>query len=162
MPRALKFCGLLILNTLTALIGTAVLETSLGKVFRPHSLATFLWKEWSLSIFCAALIGFFMWRTWKTSATKWVWVIPSLWFAMKFVPDLFVYKRQSILIAQFSGSGCNGGRDAFGCRVFLLFTIPFVRSISYSLGAYCSSLVSPSQSQSPTEPSALAHTSPPA
>lgn len=42
MLRGLKFCGGLILNTFVALIGTAVLETVVGKAFRPQSVAAVL------------------------------------------------------------------------------------------------------------------------
>src|SRR6266704_3953800 len=83
---ALKFCGALILNTFVAIIGAAVLETGVGKAFHPQSIAAILWKEWSLSVLLATLIGFGMWRTLRTRASKWTWILPSLWFGMIFVP----------------------------------------------------------------------------
>jgi hypothetical protein len=58
MLHALKFFGLLVVNIAVAVIGTAILTTALGQTFHPHSLGAILWKEWSLSIGCAAVIGF--------------------------------------------------------------------------------------------------------
>lgn len=78
MLRSLKFCGALILNTIVALIGTAVLESTIGKAFRSQTLAAVLWKEWTLSLLCAAFVGFFIWRTWRVSAAMRVWVLPSI------------------------------------------------------------------------------------
>ena len=76
MPKGLRFFGVLILHTAVALIGTAFLESTLGRAFHPHSLAAILWKEWILSLLCAGFIGFFMWRTWKGSPAMWVWILP--------------------------------------------------------------------------------------
>jgi len=147
MLKALKFCGVLILHMIVALLGTAVLETEIGKAVRPHSLAAVLWKEWVLSLLCAWFVGFFMWRTWRVGAAMWVWVLPGLWFASRFLLALFASQRPDILTggglwSQFSGAACDGGVHALGCRNFFVFTIPFVRGVSYSVGAGFSGWVS--------------------
>lgn len=141
MLKGIKFFGALILNIFAAVLGTAVLESTVGKVFHPHSIATVLWKEWSLSLSCAALIGFATWRRWRMPASKWTWVIPSLWFGLRFVPAS-IFTRGSVW-SQFSGADCDNGLHAVGCQDFFMFTIPFVRGVSYSVGAYFSSLVRP-------------------
>jgi hypothetical protein len=158
MLRGLKFCGALILNTFVALIGTAVLETTVGKAFRPHSLAAILWKEWSLSLLCAVLIGFGMWRTWRMSASKWTWILPGVWFGLRFVQVVF-FVRGGIW-SQFSGTDCENGVHAFGCWNFFAFTIPFIRGVAYSIGAFVSSLVSP-RSNLQTDSSELVPARPP-
>ena len=84
MPRALKFFGFLVINVVVALIGTAIVDSTIGKVFPAHSLVTVLWKEWILSIVCAVFIGFGMWRTWRSDAAKWTWVHPAVWFGISF------------------------------------------------------------------------------
>jgi len=161
MPRGLRFCGAVILHTVAAILGTAVLESAIGKAFRPHSLAAILWKEWILSLLCAGFIGFFTWRTWRGSAAMCAWILPSLWFAFMFLLALPANQRQSVLVgaglwAQFSGAACGSGLRALGCRNFFVITIPFVRGISYSAGAGLSSWVNKSKSQpareSPSEP----------
>lgn len=166
MLRALKFCGALILKTFVALIGTAVLESGVGKAFHPHSIAAIVWKEWSLSVLLAGLIGFGMWRTWRANASKWTWILLSLWFGMIFVPELMVGGGQSVLAGRsvwshFSGTDCDSGVREFGCRNFLVFTIPFIRGVAYSVGAFVSSLVSPPRSQPAAESPGLTPASPP-
>ncbi len=146
MLRALKFFGLLLVNIVVAVIGTAILTTAIGKAFHGHSLAAILWKEWSLSIGCAAVIGFGMWRTWRSHVAQWTWALPAVWFGVKFI--LAVGKGP--LLFQFSGEACVEGVRPIGCINWFVFTIPFIRSVFYSLGAYVSSLVlkadSPAQS----------------
>jgi hypothetical protein len=137
MFRALKFFGLLLVNIAVAFIGTAILTTAIGKVFHGHSLATILWKEWSLSIGCAAVIGFGMWRTWRSHVAQWTWVLPAMWFGVKFILAI----GKGPLLFQFSGEACVEGVRSWGCLNWFVFTIPFIRSVFYSLGAYVSSLV---------------------
>jgi len=157
MPKVLRFGGTLILHTIVALLGTAVLETAIGQAFRPHSIAAVLWKEWTLSLLCAGFIGFFMWRTWRGSAAKWVWVLPGVWFGLWLVLALSASHSPSVLVGgglwdQFSGAACDGGLRASGCRNFLVFTIPFVRGVAYSIGAGFSSRVNKPKSQPASEP----------
>jgi len=155
MPKPLRFCVWLILHTMVAILGTAVLDTAFGKAFHPYSLAAILWKEWILSLACAAFIGFFMWRTWRVSAAMWVWVLPGFWFALRFLPALFASPQHSVLAGgglwrQFSGAACDGGTRALGCLNFLVFTIPFVRGVLYSVGALLASRVSKTEVQPAT------------
>jgi len=137
MPRALKFFGFLVINVVVALIGTAIVDSTIGKVFPAHSLVTVLWKEWILSIVSAVFIGFGMWRTWRSDAAKWTWVLPTVWFGIRF----FLAIGSGAVWSQFCGTGCANGIRSVECRNFFVFTIPFIRSVSYSLGAYVSSLV---------------------
>ena len=66
MLGALKLFGLLLVNIGVAVVGAGILDTAIGKTFHAHSLDAILWKEWSLSIGCAAGIGFGMWRKWRS------------------------------------------------------------------------------------------------
>src|SRR5579871_283817 len=138
MIRALRFSGLVLLNLAVALFGTAILEASIAKLVPTHSLSAILWKVWILSVTCAALIGFGMWRTWRSGAAKWTWVLPMLWFAIRVVPAAVA---STGLWFQFSGAGCQQGVHSLDCRNFFVFTVPFIRGAAYSLGAYLSSFV---------------------
>lgn len=80
MLRYLKFVGSLLINLGAAVIGTAILDTEVRRLIPTHTVAAIVWKEIILSIVCAAFIGFFMWRTWRSSAAKWTWVPAALWF----------------------------------------------------------------------------------
>src|SRR6266436_1835679 len=141
MAGALKFFGLLVVNIVVAVIGTAILTTTIGKAFHAHSLSAILWKEWTLSIGCAAAIGFGMWRTWRSHVAYWTWVLPTLWFGVKFILAI----GKGSLLFQFSGEACVEGVRPIGCINWFAFAIPFVRSVFYSLGAYAASVLHSAQ-----------------
>jgi hypothetical protein len=85
MLRSLKFCGLLLVNLAIAVVGTASLDTAVRRMIPTSTVAAIVWKEIILSIVCAALIGFFMWRTWRSSAAKWIWAVAALWFVFGYL-----------------------------------------------------------------------------
>ena len=135
MLRLLRFLGLLIVHTVVAVIGTAVLEYAIWRVFPAHSVVGVLWREWIFSIVFATSIGIGMWRRWKSSTANWTWVIPALWF--------------TVGVLSVAGRGDATGR-IFGVhtesvltrpdtRSFFTFTVPLIRAIFYSVGAYISS-----------------------
>jgi len=149
-----KFVLFVLVNVLIALLGTAIAETAIGNFVHPHSLSGVLWKEYSLSIGCAACLGFSLRRIWKTSAAVWAWLLPCLWFCIRIIPALLSSSNQSVLSAnggvlyQFSGQGCENGIGALECRNFFVFTIPFVRAAAYSVGAMLSAWIDPACSNS--------------
>lgn len=80
MLRSLKFSGALLVNLLVAVIGTTVLDTDIRRAIPTHTVSAIIRKEIALSVPCAVFLGFFTWRTWRTAAAKWVWVLTALWF----------------------------------------------------------------------------------
>lgn len=147
-PRSLKFSGILILNVFVAVLGTAALEGEIGSVIHPRSIVGLLWKWWSLDLFCAALIGFLVWRSWNAQASKWTWTVPAVWFGLRFFFALMSREQPTVLMGehdiwyQFFGADCqNGYRAGSGCVNYWAFTAPCVRGLSYSIGAYISSKV---------------------
>ena len=134
--RGLKFSGFVLINVVVAIIGTAILDTALRGAIPAHTISAILWKETFLSVVCAGGIGFSLWHIWPNSAAKWTWVLPSAWFAVA-------------LLALTTGDHVFGrlfgfGSDSFGApemRSFFAFTVPFIRGVFYSLGAYISSLI---------------------
>jgi hypothetical protein len=145
--QSLKFGAILILNVCVAVLGTGALNAEIGGVIQPHTISGLLWKWWTLDLLGAALIGFLMWRTWKTEASKWTWILPAVWFGLRLTFALLSRKQQSTW-SQFSGVDCqNGWRPGSGCVNFFAFTAPFVRGTSFSVGAYLASKISgPKQS----------------
>jgi hypothetical protein len=144
--QLLKFSGVLIFNVFVAVLGTAALEAEIGSVVHPRSIVGLLWKWWSLDLSCAAPIGFLVWKRWKARASMWTWTVPAVWFGVGLVFVLISREQHSVLVggdgiwSQFSGVDCqNGYRAGSGCVNFWAFTAPFVRSVSYSIGAYLSS-----------------------
>jgi hypothetical protein len=136
LPSSLRFLGLLLLNVFVAVIGTAVLDAGLCRAIPgPHTIYAVLWKETALSIICASFIGFGMWRRWRSKAAKWTWVIPSLWFALGSlaIAGHGIWGPLSVSSVSYLG--------AAEARSFFLLTIPLIRAVAYSVGAYISSSV---------------------
>ena len=132
--RILGFCSSLLLNIAVAVIGTAVLDTSIRRASHPQSAIR---VEYFLSVIFAALIGYFATKTWLRHSAKWTWFLPLLWFGV----GLFVTAtQQSSVLGQgnfwdkFSGAGCAQAVPE-GCRAFFGFTVPLMRTVSYSFGA---------------------------
>ena len=122
-PRALVFVGALLLNTCVALFCTPLVGAGLGKMFHPQSFSGLLWKWWTLDLLCAAGLGFSISRLWRSRSARWTWVLPAVWFAVRFLPAAFSGGNQSVLVghsvwSQFSGSECMNGLQSSGCRNF--------------------------------------------
>jgi len=129
MLRALRFVGFLFVQTVIALIGTAVLEHAIWRVVPVHTVVGVLWKECILSAICATAIGFGMWRIWRTSAAKWTWVLAVLWFAFG------ILMRRGDVWGGLFGSAL----EAPVTKGFFVFTVPLFRATFYSVGVYVSS-----------------------
>jgi len=139
MLRALKFGGFLVVHITIAVVGTAILDSALFRVIPSHSISATVWKEFLLSIVCAVFIGFGMWRTWRSSAAKWTWVLPTLWFALGYLANA----GHGDVWGRLSGFGSGSVLGTPDVKSFVVFTIPLVRAISYSVGSYISSLLYP-------------------
>jgi len=131
MLRALRFLGLLIVHAVVAIIGTAIVESAIWRLVPAHSVVGVLWKECVFSVTLATLIGFGMWRTWRTSVAKWAWVLPAIWFAFGFLT-----RHGDVWGGLFGPRSVLATRDT---RSFFAFTVPLFRASSYSAGAYVSS-----------------------
>jgi len=137
MLRPLKFCAFLLINLAVALIGTAILDTAVWRIIPSHSLSAIVWKEIVFSICFAVLIGFAMWRTWQNFAAMWIWIPAAIWFAFGYV----TLAGSNNVWGQLSGLGSRSVLAPPDVRSFFSFTVPLIRAISYSAGAYISSLV---------------------
>jgi hypothetical protein len=129
------------LDILAAMIGPAILGAPFSRLFPLRSIAGVILREWCLSLAFAAIIGFLMYRTWRSSTAKWAWVLPGLWWAV----GAIAYRQDSVLWAggsfwsEFSGVAC--GVNPISCRGFFAFTVPFIRAISYSAAALFASRI---------------------
>lgn len=131
----------LLLNLLAVLIGTAILSSVLGRGYwHPHTIQSLLRVSYSYDIIAAGLLGFFIYRRFRTITAKWVWVIAVLWFLIR---TFTLIGSASPLWPQLSGSECIQGTRAIGCTNWFLFTMPLVRAVAYSAGAWLCSHFSP-------------------
>lgn len=136
MLRTLKFYGALLINLLVAVIGTAILDSEVRSAIPPHTVSAIVWKEIILSVLCAAFLGFFMWRTWRTAAAKWIWVLPLMWC---FFGYLAMAKSPNVW-GRFSDFSSGSVLNAPDVRPFFALAIPLIRAVSYSIGAYISAM----------------------
>jgi hypothetical protein len=135
MFRRLRFVGFSIVQTVIAIVGTAIVEHAIWRLIPAHSIVGILWKECILSTICATSIGFGMRRIWRASAAKWAWILPALWFAFGFLA-----RGGDVWGGLF---GLNSGTAVVvpDTKTFFAFTIPLLRAASYSVGAYISSFL---------------------
>ena len=138
--RLFRYMALHCGHLLVAVIGTAMITRSFGKLLHPRSVGGVIAGEWAMSIVCAAVIGLLMYRMWRWRPAIWVWIIPAVWLALGTFMIWPSAHRQSVLGPggglwyEINGSACvNGIRDR-GCRTFFGFTIPFIRAVAYSIG----------------------------
>jgi hypothetical protein len=134
MPRTLRFVALLFANAFVAVFGTAMAESPLYRFLpTPHTVSTVLLKETVVSIIVAALIGFGMWRTWRSEPAKWTWIVTCPWFVFAGLAPTHSSYFGSLFPINNPGPG--------EVRSFLSFTIVAIRGIAFSIGAYISSRI---------------------
>jgi hypothetical protein len=145
--KLLRDLGLYLGHFLTAVIGTAIVTTAFGMLYRPRSIGESVTRVWILDIVSAGLLGFFAYSISRSKVGAWVWVPTVIWFAFGTVSLIPIIRGQSALtpnrgfMHQISGSACAEGLRAAGCRDFIVFTLPLIRSIGYSLGMFVAMMV---------------------
>jgi hypothetical protein len=121
-----------LLNLVVALFGTAVVEASLSHLFHPYSITDVLLRTYGLSAVIAFVLGFFVYRQWKSFMAKWVGLGGLCWFLF----GIFLSVGRGGLWDQMSGTACEYGLQAIGCRNWFVFTLPTLRTVLYSVGAW--------------------------
>jgi len=136
--KLLRRAGALLLHFLIAVFGVAVISTpiyaSLSHFFIPRTINSVLAREYVLSILISTLLGFFIYRSWKTEAAKWVGIIGLSIFVARAV--MVLVSSQASVWFQMLGGACTEGTRAAGCINYFTFTITAVRTVCYSIGAW--------------------------
>jgi hypothetical protein len=133
-----RAAGVFVLDLIGAVIVPAMLEETVWRIIPVHSPQAVITKEWCLDLTVAAFMGFMMYRTWRSATSKWAWALPALWFAFRAVPysarvHASVLSENQSFFHQFFGGSCAS--QEMDCRNFFSFSVPLIRSISYSLAA---------------------------
>jgi hypothetical protein len=136
VPRILRVVGLFILDTVAVLVGPAIAESPLHPMFPVHSAAGVLRRESMLSILCAGLIGFLAYWRWRSATSKMVWALFLLGFGFGILVSA---AEPGGPRAQLSGAECSITLNRSDCQTFWLFTVPMIRGLSYSCGAFLAS-----------------------
>ena len=130
--------GLLVLHTLLAVLGPAIVESSLRKFIKIHSSSQVVSRTWIISIVCSFLTAIFMTSALRSRTALWVWMLPAILLGLGTFARSGSYGAGvfgETLTAHFCGSGCAADPDPKECRDFFVFTVPSVRTLAYSVGA---------------------------
>lgn len=136
-----RTAGLFSLHSILALLGPAFIESVINKFVRASSATEIVMRAWIVGILCAFLTALFMATALRSRTALWVWILPLCWFAVGVLGASSGYGQgvlRGSLTAHFSGLSCATTLDQKACRDFFAFTIPLVRSIAYSAGAFLS------------------------
>jgi hypothetical protein len=130
-----RLVGYVVLNTLVALIGPA-LVSSIFPPFHPHTGLGIIEKAWITSIVFAGFLGVVAVRAVLLNAAntaEWAWVIPAVIFLWRGL--IYTLTKGTGFATHFSGYDCAIGPQKHDCTEFLAVTIPLVRGLSYSAAA---------------------------
>lgn len=110
-----------------------MLESGVGALMKllTRSPASIIAREWICSVLLAALLGYAIERRWRSSAAQWVWIPALLWF-------LYGLSGTSNDVGEplltFTGLACVKGYKHY-CQQFWMFSVPLIRTFSYSFAA---------------------------
>lgn len=134
----LRLAGLFLANLFAAVVGTSVL-TALTPVRSTFSVLL-------ASEFVAAFaVGYLGYLILKSDTAKWVWIAGLLWFGQRAVA---LWMNQSTVRAITGSHGTfpllHPGPDAQSVSDWITYTLIFLRTIFYSVGAFlCSRFARP-------------------
>ena len=136
-----------LLNVCIAALGTNIVESPFTHFFRTSPRAVVL-REDFLSITAAFALGYVVYRVRQPGTAKWVWFAGLCWFiwgtlhmwlghgALRLLTG-----TQGTIYWEMSGFGCMSELDS--CWNWIEFTLPLLRTIFYSAGAFCCSRCGP-------------------
>lgn len=126
------------LNIAVAVFGTAVFESLLwSQLGHAHSLLGIEGREWLLSVTVPSTLGFVVARRWRSKTALWSWTLPVVLFAIVMLAYEFGQSKSVFadgLLQHFFAPNCL--KDTHECTHFLVFTIPAVRAVTYSMAAW--------------------------
>lgn len=134
IPR-LSQIGLWLLNTLVAVIGTAIIELPFAHGVESLRRLSYQSREYLCSVFFAFLLGLILNRIWKMEPAKWLWVGGLCWLVLG---NVLLIGTAGSVWTRMSGTDCVRGNFYPGCVGWFTFTIVAFRMTSYAFGAWLS------------------------
>jgi len=132
--RSVRAVGVFLVNLLLAVLGTKVVEAPFDHLVHfSDRTSTAVLKADFLTSTVAFGLGYFVYRRWQPAAAGWVWVAGTCWFGLGALHILG--GRQGTTLWEISGSQFPLDIDSF--VTWSKFTLPLLRTIFYSGGAFC-------------------------
>ncbi|MBZ5608774.1 MAG: hypothetical protein LAP38_10975 [Acidobacteriia bacterium] len=137
--KLVRGAGVFALNMLIALVVTEVVVFPF-KHFNVETRRESILREDFLSSVAAFGLGYVVFRRWRTSSSKWVCLAGLCWFGWGAIQAWIaqqaaasVLYRSHVDLWRMSGMGCY---DFASCRDWLDYTLPLLRTVLYSAGAF--------------------------
>lgn len=133
-----RLAGLFLLNCLLAVYATAPF---VSLVRLPRETPNFVLKQEFAESVIAFVVGYFVYRRWRWTPAKWVWLAGLCWLSQRALrvwldqhgPLSAIHGSRSVYW-QMSGGGCPYDRES--CLDWGFYTILFLRAVFYSAGAW--------------------------
>jgi hypothetical protein len=130
-------CGFL-LNLVVAAIGTNIVESPYVYLTHPSGMSRgAVLREDLLTSVTAFGLGFFVYWKWQPIASKWLWLAGVCWFGWRALVALD--GRHGLVLWELSASGIAFSLDRLSFENWGGYTLPFLRTVFYSVGAFCCS-----------------------
>ncbi len=134
--KSLRAALVYFLNLLVAAVGTDALGSPFYHLFHPKTLQAPLVRESFINPVVAFGAGCFVFYRWRPAPAKWIWVSGVCWFGLQVF--LTPGGTQRPVFSDVSGVTCFSDPGAVNCSNWVVITIPLLRTVFYSAGAWCS------------------------
>ena len=137
LDRPFCFLGMFSLHLFVAVIGTAVLMEAIWKYIPSHSLIEKATLVDVLNGLVAVVLGYCghrlsAYHRWQSKASRWTWLAGACWFATA------VAGTHPMRVWEISGFG-SVFPDYQVFSDWAVYTLPLIRTVLYSVGAFWSS-----------------------
>lgn len=142
--RSVRGVGAFVGNFLAAAFGTAVFTSEWSYVFRVHSAAEALRKEYVISAVFALALGYFVTWKWRLASARWIWTAGALLFGAAAI----AFWRQHVSVVTGEPTLLAVAQRIIGPSYLMretIFAIILMRTLFYSMGAWLCSAFPPSR-----------------
>lgn len=126
-----------VLHLLVAVFATRMVESQLPFLLHLVDRRNLVLMEDCRGAAIALLSGYLAGLRWEPRIGKWTWVAGLSIFGWHALPALLHHDSLNI---EFSGGACLSNPASSECSNWMLYTLPLVRTVFYSIGAYAASV----------------------
>jgi hypothetical protein len=135
--KSLRAAAVFIGNLLTAIVGTAIIFSPIKDLSHPQKTCDRLLTTDILGAVGAAILGYLVYNKWRMSSARWVWLTGVSWWGLG---ALHIAPRNGgDLFFEFFCRTSSG--DIPNLQDWSSFTTPLVRTVFYSIGAFCCTFI---------------------